>query len=158
MIGSTPTDLPAIIDPSWRFGIIASAFHKEHADALADGAARTLHDAGIPDANIRIVTAPGSFEIPLLGKALAEAGSVDALMGFGIIVEGETHHAALLASSVAQGIMDVSITHTIPFAFEVLYVDDLQQAVARTKGEHNKGAEAARAVLWALSELKRIGR
>lgn len=147
---------PAAIDPSWRIGIIASSYYKEEIDALAASATETLMTAGIAKKNIERFDAPGSFEIPLIGSALAEAKNIDALIGFGIIVEGETQHARLLAEQVARGIMDVQLKFGLPFAFEVLYVDSLDQARERTTGERNKGIEAAHAVLHSLAELKRI--
>ena len=150
------TDLPAHIDPAWRIGIVASRFHGTHVQSLVEGAKKFLVAAGIPIANIRLFEAPGSFEIPLIGAELAKQQSVDALLGFGIIVQGETHHAELLARTVAHGMMDIQVRFGIPFAFEVLYVDSLQQAEARTDGKHNKGEEAARAVLWSLAQLSAI--
>lgn len=151
-----PSDLPAGIDPSWRIGIIASSYYKEEIDALVAGAIEVLEAAGIPAKNIERFHAPGSFEIPLIGSAVAKAKKVDALIGLGIIVEGETDHARLLSENVARGIMDVQLTSGIPFAFEVLAVQSLDQARARTIGDANKGREAARAVLHSLMELKRI--
>lgn len=156
MKGTAPDGLPPRINSGWRIGIVASRFHGEHVAALVRGAEDTLQSAGILRGNIRTFAAPGSFEIPLLGAALAKSKAVDALLGFGIILQGETHHAQLLAESVVSGMMDVQTQHGIPFAFEVLYVDSLAQAVARAQGADNKGAEAARTVLWALSELERI--
>ncbi len=148
--------LPSAIDPAWRIGIIHSSYYKEEIDALVAGAVEVLTAAGVPASNISVHPAPGSFEIPLLGAALADAKKVDALIGLGIIVEGEPQHARLLAENVARGIMDVQVRAGIPFAFEVLYVSSLKQAQERARGDVNKGAEAARAVLHSLAELKRI--
>lgn len=150
-------DLPSGISKRWRIGIVRSSYYKEEIDALAAGAAEVLIEAGIPAKNITMHPAPGSFEIPLIGAALAAAKKVDALIGLGIIVEGETHHAALLAEQAARGIMDVQTEYRVPFAFEVLYVKHLADAQARAQGEGNKGREAARAVLHSLAELERIG-
>jgi 6,7-dimethyl-8-ribityllumazine synthase len=147
---------PEHVDPSWRIGIVAARFYEEETDALVEGAKKALMDTGIPADNISIHEAPGSFEIPLIGGALAEAKKIDALIGIGIIVEGDTHHARLLADATTQGIMATQLKYGIPFAFEVLYVDSLALAQERTKGEHNKGTEAALAVLHALSTLKNI--
>lgn len=148
--------LPPDIDQSWRIGIVHSSFYKEEMDRLVAGAVEVLTGAGIPQGNIATYPAPGSFEVPLIGSALAEHKKADALIGLGIIVEGATHHAALLAAEAARGIMDVQLRYQIPFAFEVLYVDSLRQAQERTTGEGNKGREAARAVLHSLTQLKRI--
>lgn len=147
---------PAFVDPDWKVGIVASTYHKEHIDALVAGAIDLLVEAGLKKENIVIHPAPGSFEIPLIGSALAKAGKVDALMGFGIVVQGDTHHARLLSEAVTQGMMDIQVQYALPFAFEVLYVNELSQAIDRTVGQHNKGREAAYAVLHSLAELHRI--
>lgn len=147
---------PAHVDPRWRVGIVASSYYKEEIDGLIEGAKQTLMDAGIDAQNISVHQAPGSFEIPLIGAALAEAEKVDALMGFGIIVEGATHHARLLAEATTYGIMETQMTYHIPFAFEVLYVNKLEDAQERAVGPSNKGIEAAVAVLHSLAALKAI--
>lgn len=144
---------PEHIDPSWRIGIVASSFYKKEIDALTQGARHLLEESGVQSENITEYPVPGSFEVPLIGAALAEAGKVDALIGFGIIVEGETHHAQLLAEQAARGIMDVQLKYQIPFAFEVLYVESIQQAQERSVF---KGKEAARAVLYSLAQLRTI--
>jgi 6,7-dimethyl-8-ribityllumazine synthase len=143
-------------DPSWRIGIVCSSFYKEEMDQLILGAEKTLMDAGVPNKNISVHWVPGSFEVPLIGQALAEEKKVDALIGLGIIVEGETHHARLLAENASRAIMDVQMAYGLPFAFEILYVHSLKQAQERSKGEHHKGKEAAVAALQTLQELKRI--
>ena len=140
------------VDPSWRIGIVYSSFYTEEVEALVASAGVSLQEAGIPSKNITMHPAAGSFEVPLIGAALAEHKKVDALIGLGIIVEGETHHAALLAEETARGIMDTQLKYQTPFAFEILYVDSLKQAQERK----DKGREAAHAVLHSLAELKRI--
>lgn len=147
---------PADIDPSWRIGIVAASFYPQETAALVAGARTALIGAGIPAAQITEHAAAGSFEVPLIGSVLAESGLVDALIGIGIIVEGQTHHARLLAEAAARGIMDVQIGTGIPFAFEILYVSDFSQARERASGEGNKGREAAYAVLHSLVEIKRV--
>lgn len=143
-------------DPAWRIAIVASSFYADEMQSLIGGARESLMAAGIPEAQISIHRVPGSFEVPLIGAALAEAKKADALIGLGIIVEGETHHADLLARESARGIMDTQLKYRIPFAFEILYVRSLAEAKARSSGEANKGREAANAVLSALSSLRDI--
>lgn len=141
--------LPAHIDPNWRIGIVSSPYYKEEIEALVASANAALLNAGIREEGITFHHAPGSFEIPLIGSALAASNKVDALIGLGIIVEGETQHARLIAESVAKGMMDVQVQHHVPFAFEVLYVDAIEYVRARL----DKGQEAAHAVLHSLAEL-----
>lgn len=154
MSGHAPTDVPANINQSWKIGIITSMWHRDILDAMVDTAKQTLIDSGISPSNISFHDAPGSFEVPLIGSALME--HVDALIGFGIILQGETKHAEALAATTAQAMMDLQVRHKKPFAFEILHVMNIEQAKERAIGPHNKGFEAARAVLWSLSELHRI--
>lgn len=146
------TGMPKVVDPNWRIAIIHATYYKEEIVALVESALSALKEAGIPEKNVALYEAPGSFEIPLIGAALADAGAADALIGIGIIVQGETKHADLLAEAVTHGMMDIQVRYRIPFAFEVLYVDCLPQA--RARGE--KGKEAALAVLHSLAELRRF--
>lgn len=141
---------PQSVDPSWRIGIVHSRYYKEEMKTMVQGAVDALKEAGIQ--NITLHPVPGSFEVPLLGAAIAEAKKVDALIGLGIIVEGETHHARLVAENVTAGIMDVQTTYRIPFAFEVLYVKGLLQAKKRL----DKGKEAAQTVLHSLAQIQTI--
>ncbi len=147
----SPSSPPPKVDPAWRIGIVHSSYYKEEVTALVGSAREALIEAGIPADHISLHTAYGSFEVPLIGAALARAKEVDALIGIGIIVEGETHHAALLAQAAAQGMMDVQVHLGVPFAFEILHVRSLEQVRARL----DKGAEAAKAVLHSLAELNR---
>ncbi|MBI1812294.1 6,7-dimethyl-8-ribityllumazine synthase [Candidatus Peregrinibacteria bacterium] len=150
MIRGIPSAISA--DLSWRIAIIHSSYYKEEMAPLRESAREGLLEAGIPPKNIIECEAAGSFEIPLLGAVLASQKKVDALIGLGIIIEGETHHAKLLACEVARGIMDVQLRFQTPFAFEVLYVKNLRQARARFA----RGAEAARVVLHSLAQLKSL--
>lgn len=150
-----PPPLPRI-HPSWRIGIVSSTYHGDIVSRLEHGARTLLEQSGIPSSNILSYSAPGSFEVPLIGEAVARAKSVDALIGFGVIVQGETFHAQLIAQSVTSAMMDIQLRHAMPFAFEILHVHTIEQAEARSHGAMNKGAEAARAVLQSLHTLSHI--
>jgi 6,7-dimethyl-8-ribityllumazine synthase len=149
-------EIPPGTRSDWRVGIVYAPYYKEETDALVKGAKDMLLQAGLSEANIILSVAPGSFEVPLLGRALADSGKVDAMIGFGIIVQGDTHHARLLAEEVTRAMMEIQMDYVMPFAYEVLYVNDLEQARARSTGESNKGREAAFAVLQSLVELEKI--
>lgn len=144
-------ELPQLIsaNPAWKIAIVHASFYKEEVGAMVNSAKQALLAAGIPEANISVHGVYGSFEIPLLGAAIAEAKHADAILGLGIIVEGETDHARLVAEAATHGIMEVQIRHRVPFAFEILLVDDLRYAAERA----DKGAEAAHAALVSLQAL-----
>jgi 6,7-dimethyl-8-ribityllumazine synthase len=145
-------ELAAPVNPAWRIGIVHASYYPEEVRHLAQGAEDMLVRAGISQNHIKRYPVFGSFEIPLVGAQLALEKEVDALIGIGVIVEGETHHAELVARSAVSGIMDVQVRFHIPFAFEILYVDDIEKVRKRL----DRGAEAARAVLHSLALLQRI--
>lgn len=136
-------------NPAWKIAIVYASFYGEEIGAMVASAKKALLSAGISEENIAVHSVYGSFEIPLLGAAIAERGIADAILGLGIIVEGETEHARLIAEAATQGIMNVQTMYRVPFAFEILLVDTLQYAADRT----DKGAEAAQAALVALHAL-----
>ncbi|MBU0766434.1 6,7-dimethyl-8-ribityllumazine synthase [Patescibacteria group bacterium] len=142
--------IPEDINPAWRIGIVHSSFYKEDVQTMIDSAKMTLLDLGIQEQGITIHPVTGSFEIPLIGAALAKKGEVDALIGFGIVVQGETGHAETIVEQTAQGMMDVQTRYSIPFAFEVLYVKSLIDAHVRCEA---KGKSAVGAVLHSLAQL-----
>lgn len=144
--------LPTFIDPSWRVAIVHSSFYEAEIMEMIASAKEVLLAATLDPMHITIHPVAGSFEVPLIGAALAEAKKADALIGLGIIVEGETHHGALLAAESTRGIMEVQLRFGIPFTFEILYVKSLEQARQRA----DKGTEAAYAALHSLAELHRI--
>ncbi len=136
----------------WRIALVYSSFYREEMETMVDAAVSTLIDLGILAANIGKHPVSGSFEIPLIGAALAERGVVDALIGLGIVVQGETHHAELVAEQAARGIMDVQTMYRIPFVCEVLFVDTLADAKKRL----SKGEDAALCALRSLADLARL--
>lgn len=146
------------VSPEWKVGIIYSSFYPQEVGSLLAEAQKTLLSAGLKKSNIYSYIVPGSFEIPLLGSVLAKKKKADALIGLGIIVQGETKHADLIARETARGIMEVQLTYNIPFAFEVLYVKNIQQARERSFEKNNKGREAAVSVLHTLSQLSLFAR
>lgn len=135
-----------------RIGIVYSQWYPEIVELLRASAIREFVKQGIAEGNISEHPSPGSFEIPLIGRNLAQEESVDALIALGVIVEGETHHADLIAREAARGCMDIQVHYGIPFGFEILYVDDIALAQARRE----RGEEAARAVLAVLKDKLRI--
>lgn len=152
MAGATSLPLPARVSKGWRIGIVHSLYHADLVCALVEGAERVLLEAGIPRGNVRLYAAPGSFEIPLIGAAAFASEEADALIALGVIVEGETRHAELIAREAARAIMDLQLRFRKPFAFEILYVDSMEQARARL----HRGAEAARAVLHSLAQIESL--
>jgi len=138
------------------FAIVASEYNAQFVQPLVDHTFRELNMLE-PGATINLVSAPGSFEIPLLVKTLAEKDIYSAIIALGVLVQGETAHAMLVAQAVTNALMDISIAHHVPVIHEVLLVENEAQARARCiDGEINRGLEAARAAVASARSLREI--
>ncbi|MBU1911541.1 6,7-dimethyl-8-ribityllumazine synthase [Patescibacteria group bacterium] len=146
-------ELTKISDSDLRIGIVHSSYYKEEVGKMISSAKDALVYSGIKESNITEYPVVGAFEIPLIGSALADAKKVDALIGFGVVVQGETQHAQAIVAEAARGMMDVQTQKGIPFAFEILHVDSLDQARERVEV---KGREAAVAVLSSLNVINAV--
>jgi 6,7-dimethyl-8-ribityllumazine synthase len=128
-----------------RIGVVTARFNEFVTEALLEGARRGLRDAGVADDDIFESSVPGAFEIPFAGQCLLEERDLDAVIGLGAVIRGDTAHFDYVCQGVTQGIMQVSLDTGRPFAFGVLTVDTVAQAQERAgEGPDNKGAEAAR--------------
>jgi 6,7-dimethyl-8-ribityllumazine synthase len=115
-----------------------------------------------PGFQTREYQAPGAFEVPLVVQELAERKDIDAIIALGVIIEGETQHAALIASSVTQSLQQIALAFRIPVIHEVLLVKNEEQARRRCLEEElNRGTEAARAaarMIQVMAEVRASGR
>jgi 6,7-dimethyl-8-ribityllumazine synthase len=131
-----------------RFAIIVSRFNEEITSGLLKGARAALAESAVRDGDITIIHVPGAFEIPVAARRVADSGAVDAIIGLGCLIKGETMHFEYIASAASQGMMDVSTATGVPVAFGVLTTMTDQQAEARAgAGADNKGREAALAAV-----------
>ncbi|MGB6430337.1 MAG: 6,7-dimethyl-8-ribityllumazine synthase [Candidatus Acidiferrales bacterium] len=131
-----------------RFGIVVARFNSFITERLLAGALDALRAAGAPEGKIEIVRVPGSFEIPLAAKKIAQGGRADAVIAIGCILRGETAHFDHVASEVARGLQLAQMDTGIPVIFCVLTCDTLEQAIDRAGLKSgNKGQEAALAAV-----------
>lgn len=138
-----------------RFGIVLGRFNSFIGERLLEGAMDALLRHGADDGNIAVARVPGSFEIPLTAKAMAETGNYDALICLGAVIRGATPHFDYVAGEVAKGIAQVTLATGMPIAFGVLTTDTIEQAVERagTKAG-NKGFDAAMTAIESANLLK----
>lgn len=138
------------------YAIVASQYNLEFTQSLVDHASREL---GILEqgATIHVIWAPGSFEIPVLVKLMASQGRFDAVIAFGVLFEGETVHAALVAQSVTNALQTIAIETGVPILDAVLLLNSPEQAHARCVDvDKNRGVEAARAAISVARSVREI--
>jgi 6,7-dimethyl-8-ribityllumazine synthase len=138
-----------------RFAIVVSRFNSFITDRLLTSALDALQREGAGDQDVDVVYVPGSFELPLAAKKLAQAGKYDALIAIGCILRGETAHYDYVCSETSRGLQLAQMDTGVPVIFCVLTCDTLEQAIDRAglKGG-NKGFEAALAAIE-MAQLSR---
>jgi 6,7-dimethyl-8-ribityllumazine synthase len=141
-----------------RIALVVSRFNEPITVRLLEGARQALRDHGVADDDVTVAWVPGSFEIPLAAKRLAESHQFDAVVSLGAVIKGETAHFEHVAEQAAQGIAAVAREAGVPVTFGVLTTYTWEQAEARAGGEQgNKGADAALAAIRMADLLRRLG-
>jgi 6,7-dimethyl-8-ribityllumazine synthase len=127
-----------------RFGIACARFNGGVTVRLLNGALDALTEAGTDRRDVTVAWAPGAFELPLVARAFAHAGKVDAVLCFGAVIRGDTGHYDFVAGECASGIQRVQLETGVPVVFGVLTTDTVEQALERSEPDHsNKGRESA---------------
>ena len=137
-----------------RVAVIASQWHERIMGGLLDGAQRALKEYGVEDSVVLRV--PGSFELPVVAKALAERG-YDAVVALGVVIRGGTPHFDYVCEAATMGLVQVSASTGVPVGFGLLTCDDEQQGLDRAGLEgsrEDKGFEATTAALATAALLR----
>lgn len=140
-----------------KFCIVISRFNEFITGKLLDGAKDALVRHGVKDEDIDIVKVPGSFEIPLIAKKMAEKETYNAVICLGTVIRGATPHFDYISAEVSKGIATVSMETGVPVAFGVLTCDTIEQAVERAGTKSgNKGWDAALTAIEMARLLKNL--
>jgi 6,7-dimethyl-8-ribityllumazine synthase len=134
----------ALLGEGLRFGMVIARFNEFISVRLLDGARDGLLRHGVKDDDIDTAWTPGSFEIPVIAKKMAQSGKYDAVLCLGAVIRGGTPHFDYIAAEVSKGVAKVAMDTGVPVIFGVITADSLEQAIERagTK-EGNMGFKAA---------------
>lgn len=142
-----------------RFAIVASRFNAMVTEALLAGCRDAMIRHGVSDDRLDVAWVPGSFEIPLVARRLAEGGRYAAVICLGCVIRGETSHYDHVAGQAAAGVMQAGLATGVPVIFGILTTETVEQALNRAGLKSgNKGADAALAAIEMVNLLARIGR
>ena len=131
-----------------RFAIVVSRFNAFITERLLLSACDGLLRSGATRKDIDVVRVPGSFEVPLAARTLAETGKYDAIICISCLLRGDTAHYDVIVNEVTRGIGQSAQETGVPHAFGVLTCDTLEQAIDRAGLKMgNKGFEAALAAI-----------
>ena len=145
--------------PPGRFAIVAARFNSMITEALLAGCCDTFARHGVPEERLDVAWVPGSFEVPLVARKLAESGKYAAVITLGCVIRGETGHYDHVAGQAAGGILQAGLATGVPVIFGVLTTETVEQALNRSGLKAgNKGVDAAMAAIEMVNLLRRIER
>ena len=137
--------------------IVVSRFNQALTEKLLAGAREALKKCDVDSDSVDVVWVPGSFELPLAAKHLAESGRYGAIVCLGCVLRGETPHFDYVAGQAAAGIQRVGLDTGVPVAFGVITADTLSQAVERAGGSAgNKGFDGVVTAVRMANLVKKI--
>jgi 6,7-dimethyl-8-ribityllumazine synthase len=125
-----------------QIGIVASLFNQEYVDGMLHACLKKLEP--LP---VQVLRVPGAFEIPLAVQRLLEQKKISSVIALGVIWQGQTAHADLIAATTTHFLMDLTLRYNKPVIHQILLVKNEKQAQQRCFGHKlNRGTEAAEAV------------
>jgi 6,7-dimethyl-8-ribityllumazine synthase len=139
-----------------KFAIVTSRFNSIITDRLLAGALDALARTGAPQ-DLDIIKVPGSWELPLVARELANQKRHDAIICLSAVIRGDTPHHEYIASEAAKGLAQASLASGIPISFGVLTCDTLEQAIDRAGAKGgNKGFDAAMSAVEMGNLMRRL--
>jgi 6,7-dimethyl-8-ribityllumazine synthase len=138
-----------------RVAVCTARFNDLVTTSLVDGCREALERCGVSDVDWSEV--PGSRELPVACRALANTGRYDVIIALGCVIRGETVHFDLVAGEASRGLAEVGVQSGIPVIFGVLATENLEQAMERAGGKMgNAGWNAAVSAVETANTLVQI--
>ncbi len=123
-----------------KVAVVYSSYYTDVIDRLLEGINSTIHESF----NLDYFKVPGSWDIIYKTNTLSKEYKI--FIAVGVICKGDTDHYEYISSSVANGLLNLTLYKDIYIANCILNVHNLDQANNRSTEELNKGSEAANAI------------
>jgi 6,7-dimethyl-8-ribityllumazine synthase len=149
----------SLVGAGLKIGVVVSRFNEFITGKLLAGAEDALTRHGVKEGDIDVAWTPGSFEIPLIAKKMADSGKYSAIICLGAVIRGGTPHFDYIASEVTKGIAQVSLQAEVPVLYGVITADTLEQAIERAGTKMgNAGFAAAQAAIEMANLVKSMSK
>lgn len=130
--------------------IVASNFYSNITSKMISSAEKELSKK---NCSYNVLQVEGSLEIPTLIAIKLKKEKYDGAIALGCIIKGQTNHNEVIANTIATSLLNISIKNLKPVGNAVLSCNNVNQALARTKGSKNRAAEAVSAIISVLENI-----
>ena len=125
-----------------KYLIVIADYYKD----ISNGLLKNALDLLPKTSQIKIITVPGVFEIPVtISKNI---NKYDGFLALGCVIKGQTPHFDFISQASTDAIMNLAVEKKKPIGNGIITCLNMKQAIARKK----KGREAAEAVISVLSQ------
>ncbi len=146
-----------MVQPGTAVAVVVARFNDFITSHMLRSAEQTWQQLGGAADMLTIIWVPGSFELPVTAKKLAESGKYEAVVCLGCVIRGETDHYDHVVEQTAKGIREVGTQTGVPCIFGVLTCDTLEQAINRAGGKAgNQGGKALMAAVEMGNLFKKV--
>lgn len=146
--------------PTQRIAFVQACWHREIVDQGRDAFVAEIERHSMSADQIDFYEVPGSLEIPLQAKLLAQTGKYATIVAAGFVVNGGIYRHEFVAHTVIDALMRVQLATEVPIISLVLTPQHFHAHDAHQQFFHEhfkvKGAEAAVACVKTLENLKNI--
>lgn len=140
-----------------RYALVVSRFNEFITSKLVGGAKDCLIRHGAQEDQITVVWVPGSFEVPLVAKKLAQSGKFAAVICLAAVIRGQTDHYDHVCQQITRGVGEVGLSTGVPTLFGVITCNTLEEAIDRAGAKGgNAGASAAAGAIEMVQVLGQI--
>ena len=143
-----------------RIALISASWHRDIVDRARTALLAEFERSRLPASQVDDFDVPGAFEIPLQAKTLAQTGRYEAIVAFGLVVDGGIYRHDFVASAVIDGLMRVQLDCNVPVLSAVLTPQSFHEHADHHRffSEHfvKKGTEVARACLDIVAKRRAL--
>ncbi len=140
-----------------RIAFIQACWHREIVDEARDAFLVAIEELGYSRDQVDLFEVPGTLEIPLQAKRLAQTGRFRAIVATAFVVDGGIYRHDFVSSTVVEALMRVQLETDVPVLSAVLTPQtfhDHEEHRAFFKAHFKiKGAEVARACAQTIENL-----
>ena len=143
-----------------HIAFVQACWHREIVDQGRDAFVAEIGRHGLSPDQIDFYEVPGSLEIPLQAKLLAQTGKFSIIVAAGFIVNGGIYRHEFVARTVIDALMRVQLDTAVPIISLVLTPQHFHEHDTHHQFFHEhfkvKGAEAAVACVQTLENIAKV--